>query len=453
MPPAPETTELEVKEELIDGLPAGSPKSIMSGFMKGVKALDLESDTKKEEPSGKVITEQRPVKVAPTAKPAVDNTAPPEKASDAPRDAGGDNGGADTEKDKSLTEAKPDATKAIEDKDDDYLNAPQPKDKKGWEKWTGNRAKKETALRNDIKTRDTQINELKTKLTELETKSTVSTEPSPELKTQLDRLAGENKELTEAVMRLRVTEHPKFKAHYQAPIDDAISEAKAIVGDEHAPTVERILKMDDNEYRKAQLDDFLSTLDDEGTKADVRGIVRDIRKANTEKAKEIKRVQEHNMTLDAQESTAATEKAAKAKTLQETAFKETLRELTDPEKGFAVFQPREGDDAWNQGVQKRLEAAKGLLTSNSLDPKVVVKAAHFAVALPAVLSAYHAESEAWKAEKTALESKLAELVAAQPKGGGTRSSEDSGKLKIDKDKKPWQQSSAWAKAVVDQFGV
>ncbi len=435
----------EKQESTPDGLPSGRPRDLMKNWMAGVDKLMADPEPKPKEPSGKNPPAERPADVAPATKPVVGDDAAAKGPDTAQGASGADPGGKPVADAKPAAEAAPEAKK--EEAKADWETAPAPKGAKEWDKWKEGRRTAETKLKQEIQAREAKIKEFETKVTELESKASSGTEPDPLTKAQLDRLETENKALTESIMRLRVTEHPKFKAHYQAPIDDAITEAKTIVGEEHAATVEKILKMDDNEFRKSQLDEFLSNFDDEGVKTDIRGIVRDIRKVHIDRKKEIDRVEAHNATLSAQEQAAAKTKSEQETKARESAYLNTVKALTDPVKGFLPFQTKDGDEAWNEGVQKRIDAAKGLLSGQNLSPDQIVQAAHWAVALPAVVQMHDAAFESWKQEKAKFEAQIAELSKAQPSGGsGAPKEQSTDKIKVKAGMKPWQISKSWADA-------
>lgn len=422
-----------------------NPKNLFKDFLKqGPTKPDNAVETsktitqaapKKEEPSGATTTGNRPDPVEPATKPVVVNPTPVQAGT-------ADNGGTSTGTTESGASPRPTetGTSKVED-EDDYLKAEPPKDKANWDKWTGRRLKKETALKKDITDREARIADLEKKLTEFESKST-SAEPDPRIKAEIDRLQSENKELTDRITALNVTEHPKFKAYFQTKIDDAIAEAKSIVGKDKEEQIERILKMPDNEFRKAQLDEFLTELDNDGDRMDVRGVVRDLRKVDKERDQEIRRANEHKGKLEA--DTQAQAQASRAQ--REQVFNETLKAMTDPEKGFAPFQVKDGDDAWNKIVKDRVEAAKGLLFSNDLKPEYIAKAAFNAVALPAILKAYQTDSANWSHERSKFEAQIAELSAAQPKTG-TASDTKTGSEQpvINKDSNPYNVVREWAK--------
>lgn len=421
-------------------------KGVTNNFLSGITAaLETEPEPKepKEEKGGKADPGERPDPVPPGDKPAVAKDTDPKDTKPPVDDA----------KDAKTAPVEP-AAKTEDTRGEDWSTKQQPKSKQEWEKFRAQRGKEQEMYKADIKAAEAKALELTTKLTELETKANIKPELSKEEKARIEQLTQENQQLTEAVMKLRVTEHPKFKAHFQAPIDDAISEAKTLVGEGNAPVVERILKMDDNEYRKAQLDDFLSTLDDDGLKMDIRSIVRDIRKANVEKDKEIKRVSEHNATLTVKETAEAEARAAATRAGGEKAFNDVVKELTDPEKGNPIFQTREGDDAWNKTVQNLKDSAKGLLTNNNLKPDVIVRAAHFAVAMPVVLQAYQTDAKAWKEKEAQYEKQIADLTKAQPKSGQTaRTDNGEGKFRPTRDMKPFKVAEGFVKDAMSRLGM
>lgn len=388
-------------------------------------------------------------------KPVVGDTAALEKAGDPGAATGGpDKGGTGATDAKPVTDTKPKAdAKPAEDEDDDFSKAQQPKSKPDWENFRKIARDKKAELRakltKEIKERDDRLAELTAKISSAKP----SDEPSPELKAQLERYEAENKELNDTVMRIKVTEHSKFKAAFDKPIEAAIARAKRHVGPEKAEQIEKILKLTDPEFRQAKLDEFYADIDSEMVKGRLNVVLEDLDKIQVEREAAIEERKQHYATLEDRETAARAAQESKTKAVQEQAFKDTVNELTDPAKGFAVFQTRDGDDAWNEGVKKRLDSAKGLLTSNNLDPATVIKAAHYAVALPAVLASYRAEADSWKEKEATYEAQIAELSKAQPKGGTAKTDNGEARTEIKPGKKPFEYSRDFGKMMADKINA
>jgi len=322
--------------------------------------------------------------------------------------------------------------------------------------WKARRAKvkqREDALNREIESRDTQLKELQGKLTEFESKLSQPTEPPPEIKSELDRLAAQNKELSDRIMVLDVTQHPDFQTYFENKRANAIGKAKRIVGEAQAAEVEKILAMPDSEYKSNQLETLLSEMTDM-QRSRMAVVVDELENAELERKAEITKATTHAEKLK-------TEREAKAKQRQEAfekakqnGFTEVLNMFQDPDpkKGFMLYQKKpdgqEGAKEWNAAVDKRIADAKSLLFGGNMTPQKVSEAALRAVAMPAILEAYQHDLKEWTDKISKLEAQVKTLSAAQPAqggAGGTKSSDD--------DKVPEGMSSEarvarWTKRVV-----
>jgi hypothetical protein len=211
-----------------------------------------------------------------------------------------------------------------------------------------------------------------------------------------------------------VTQHPRFKAYYEGGIDKQIGNAKKLVGTDKADAIEKILKLPDSEYKKIQLREFVSEMDDDFDKQKLGLIVNKIDELGEDREAEIAKAGQHRDKLVAQRQAST---ANRQKVLQ-TAFESTWKQLQDPKDGMIIYQKRENDPEWNAEVDKRKEMAARILTSNNLKPETIAKLTFDALALPAILQTFHAKHTEWTAAKAKLEAQVKELSAAQPGGRG-----------------------------------
>lgn len=328
------------------------------------------------------------------------------------------------------------------DKTGDDADEKWPRNSTDWDKFKKKRAERETALRKEIETRDAKLKELEGKTTEYETKLKATPAVDPDLQSKVTRLEARNKELTEKITVLDVTAHPDFISYFEKKTKAAHEDASAILGEEKGKEFVKILGYPEGDWKNIQMEEFYAGLNDV-EKSEIGTVRKELRAIERERVDEIKSANEHKTTL-------LTEGAAKAKADTENRTKvmvETFNSVTkamqDPKNGNPVFQLRDGDDAWNSEVPKRIEAVKSLLLS-SIKPDQVVRAAYQAVALPIVLQHYQADGKAWVEEKTKLEAQVKALSAAQPGGGGTGGNGTEVETKLPADTNPHDRAKAWA---------
>lgn len=320
-----------------------------------------------------------------------------------------------------------------------------PRSQKNWEDYKLADKKRLDAVKEKLTAAETQIKEFQTKYAEVETKLKEKPPTDPEVEARAKQLESENKALTEKIIELDVTQHPKFKAYYEGGIDKQIGNAKKLVGTEKADVIERILKLPDGDYKKLQLREFVSEMDDDMDKQQLGSIVIKINDLKEDREAEIEKASQHKDKLVVQRQTAA---ATQQKQLQ-TAFENTLKQLQDPKDGMIIYQKREGDTAWNAEVDKTIDMAKRILSSNNLKPETISKLTFDALAFPKLLTTFHAKMTEWNTEKATLEAQVKELTAAQPggrgNGGGSKTNGNGAERSIIKDNMtPHDASKAWA---------
>lgn len=301
---------------------------------------------------------------------------------------------------------------------------PVPKNSKEWDKAKTTWYEIENSLKKDLAERDQRLTELQAQLTEASAKAQAGAELAPEIKTQLEHKDAQIKELSERIQILDVTQHPKFQRYFGDKTEAALAKAKKLVGADNAERIEKILKLPEGEYKNAQLEEFLGGIDSDLGRTRLGVVIEELENINLEREAEIKKAGEHRDKINGEQALLSEQ----GKKVRQQTFDQTLQGLQDAKKGFAPFQFRADDKEWNDGVTKRVEAARDLLFGEKVKPEQVAQAAFYAVTLPLVLKSYGADAEKWKQEKAGFEAKIAELVAAEPKrgdgGGGEAESEN-----------------------------
>lgn len=193
------------------------------------------------------------------------------------------------------------------DKKEDWETAPKPKgiSDQDFSKWKEGRKVKETELKKEIATREERIQALQNQLKEVETKAAMSGELPETIKAEIKSKDDQIKALTEKIMVLDVTEHPKFKSYFQGKIDSAITKAKKLAGAEKADMIEKIIKLPDSEYKTAQLEEFLSDIPSELTKSRLAVVLEELDNVAAERESEIAKANEHKGKLSEEQQTKA----------------------------------------------------------------------------------------------------------------------------------------------------
>ena len=236
---------------------------------------------------------------------------------------------------------------------------------------------------------------------------------------EFETVRSHNAELLARLEAAALERSPRFENHFKAKTDVAIALAKQAVGDSHAERVSKLLQLPDSEFRTQALDEIRNELS--GTRAGRldAAIVR-MDEINLEKSNAIANSKENwKATIEADRA----DKQRKAQELYQT-FENRLKAWSDPEKGLALFQKKDGDAQHNSAVDKRLEKARAILNME-VDPDEFSKAVLWASAAPGLLQDLLASREREKQKDAELEA----LKAGGPElqGSGEESTVDDDK--------------------------
>jgi hypothetical protein len=330
--------------------------------------------------------------------------APPAKPTDAP-----------------AAEVKPDATKpevkADTKPDDDEIPADikSPNAQSSWKKLKESKkaieAERDT-LRKEHGTLKSELEALKKAATTPAQKANLADDPEYQsLKKLVEAKETEAKELSERLQLLDVEKHPKFEAYFKGKLDQQFTIAKEI-GGEHGDKIVEILQLPEGAYRKQQLNEIAVELDPIAL-SQLGAVVNSLRGIKAEREAEISKSKESYQQLQAQQKIEAEKKRGEMESL----FKSVRNEVTDKEKGLAVFQERDGDEAWNKGVRERL-ALVDAMVAGKLPAEDAARYVHWAAAAPALLQQWNADRAESASKISALEKEIASLRAVNPNPGG-----------------------------------
>lgn len=293
-----------------------------------------------------------------------------------------------------------------------------PRSAADWKNYKAKSKEREDALKTEIETLKKQAKEA------AEKRPTDPDKPSPEVeltKAENDRLRKENEEYSKRLQVLDVTAHPKFQSHFNNRVSAQVELAKRLVGSEKGEEIAKILTLPDSDFKNERLESFLGDLSPIVTSR-LGGVLNNLESIEAEKREAIAQAQAEREKWQSEQST----KQKQAQESAEKTWKSVVAKLQNSENGLAVYQLREGDTEWNNGVLDRISTARKLIEGKN-DPQIVAEAALHAVAFPAILQHVQARETAHRdaiaakdAEIEGLKKQVSDLAAVQPtvqKGG------------------------------------
>lgn len=422
--------------------PATAQERPLSKWMTSIGSLDTPDapPNKEDSNASQNDTGGRPDQPAPGTASAVDaDAAAKAKEEKAKAEAGQ---AAKTAADAKASEKTDKGTDA-----DEIDQEKMPRSTPDWEKYKAKYKGRTADLKAELTANQAKIKEYEAKAAEYETKLKSAPAVDPAIQQEVERLKAENAILNDKITVLDVTQHPKFVAYYEGKSKSSIEKAKRLVGEEKAAQVERILGLPDSDYKTMEIETFVNELSPlQSSRMAV--VIDEMENTRLERERDIKDANEHKGKLTTEQEAHARSTATKNKAFMEQAFGQAVKALQDPKEGSPIYQLKEGDDAWNAGVSKRIDTVKTLLMGNSAKPEDIIRGAFQAAAYPDVLRAYQTDKAAWAAEKATLEAQVKELSAAQPGPGGAggNGAESGDKLPADAD--PQARSKAFAKSMI-----
>ncbi len=209
------------------------------------------------------------------------------------------------------------------------------------------------------------------------------------LKQERERFATEAKDLGERLRLAAIESHPRFKAYYDGKVAAQVELAKRVVGADKAAGIEEALRMPDSGYKSARLEELSADLSPVQASR-LGGVLNAIEEIEADRRGEVARAKTDFEA--AQAKATAEQTATRQRTNEEAAarFDAVVKQASDPKDGLAMFQTRDGDEAWNKEVKARIEGAKATLFGGAGAPsqEAMMKKALLAEAFPALLDSY-----------------------------------------------------------------
>lgn len=230
---------------------------------------------------------------------------------------------------------------------------------------------------------------------------------TPETQAQLEALQKERDELSTRLEQADIERHPRFQQHYDGSLKRIADTAKQVVAGDNGEKIADMLKTGAFRTNDAAFRELISTLDSV-EQAQIGALMLQSRTLHIERADEINRAGERKKQLQAQEEAAKTSESKRVMAQFET----NIREIANADP---LFSRRDGDDAWNSAVEKRITTARDLMTSD-LDAKSVANVAIWATVGPE----YKDMLETQMAINSKMKQQIEALSAASPRVSGNQ---------------------------------
>jgi hypothetical protein len=175
----------------------------------------------------------------------------------------------------------------------------------------------------------------------------------------------ENDQLTQALRRLNVEMHPKFRETFDAPIEQAVSRAKKFVPDQYHAEVDKVLKAPDSPERDQAIQAITENLPIHKQAAFIRH-VEDASMAIEKKQNALRDEQKYVTEWESQEKAKQEAARVQADALARTTFQNVFKTK------FAENPVFKGEEA-----ETNLKAAQDLLFGNN-SPEVLAEAVLYA---------------------------------------------------------------------------
>jgi hypothetical protein len=227
------------------------------------------------------------------------------------------------------------------------------------------------------------------------------------LRKERETLAKTNEDLSKRLQQFAVEKHPQFEAHFSGKTKQVTDFVKAYGGAE-GERLAQLIATPSSEQRNHLLDEIVATLPPTSQSA-VGSALMQMDAIQRERAAAIADSEKNFQTIQ-QQQLAAQENSTKQ---FNAVFDNTLGEA---QKHLAVFQRRDGDEAWNNEVDKSIQMARAII-SGKLSPEELSKASIWSAAAPRILANLNASNQ----EVANLRAQLAKMEAATPRppGGGS----------------------------------
>ena len=210
--------------------------------------------------------------------------------------------------------------------------------------------------------------------------------PETEYQTRISAIEAEKNALSEQLRLLDIERHPGFQKKYDSRIEATHELIKVSAGQE-GEVLSKLLKVPQSEQRDAQIDRLISELPPSKA-AKVGALMARLDEINTERNAELNDSKTRYESIVKQKQVESETALATAKAESEKVWANTAASA----RALEVFEPKDGDDAWNGEVNERLKLASQIFNGENSEEDLA-KAALWAASGPKYRELLHAQIE------------------------------------------------------------
>lgn len=211
---------------------------------------------------------------------------------------------------------------------------------------------------------------------------------------------------------------PEFQAKFDNQKAQVIETLKTSIPEAEAKKLAELMELPNNEAKRKAIQEITDQFD-QFQVAEVVAANREIQRIEKERKDSIANANKTLAGIGEERRKQSEESQAKlAKAFEENAAK--------VQQGLTVYQKRDGDEAWNKGVEEGLAVARKIF-SGEIDADDKAQAALMAAAAPRILESYKRDVAAKDQEIATLKETVAKLQGASPSLETTTPAPEGGK--------------------------
>lgn len=223
---------------------------------------------------------------------------------------------------------------------------------------------------------------------------------------ELEAIKAEADKYKSLVETIGVEFDPAFQAKYEKRAEAVIEQLKLVIPEATLKKLGELLPLPDGPHKQQQLAEITEGLDDL-QKLELFQANRDFRAIANERNAELS--QSRQKFAELQKGKQA--ETDKLKERLGKAFDAATERVRDKEKGMFLFQPKDGDEAWNKAADERVTLARHIYDGNFQTDDERADAAFWAASAPAILQ----DALATKNELAEVTERLQKISGAAPK--------------------------------------
>lgn len=223
---------------------------------------------------------------------------------------------------------------------------------------------------------------------------------------EMEAIRAEADKYKSLVETIGIEFDPAFQAKYEKRAEAVIDQLKLVIPEAVLKKLGELLPMPDGPHKQQQLAEITEGLGDL-QKLELFQANRDFRAIASERNAELSKSREKFAELQKG-------KQAETDKLKERlgkAFESATERIRDKEKGIFLFQPKDGDEAWNKAADERVTLARHIYDGNFETDGERADAAFWAASAPAILQ----DALATKKELAEVTERLQKISGAAPK--------------------------------------